>query len=84
MVIEGTTLLLSINTIIMVIGVIVWFKRNYVVLDADSFAAISECVEEYNRMIDEQEKEEVAHEEKAGGFGFQVYNEMEDEEDEEE
>lgn len=69
MMISLTNLLLVINTIILVGGVIFYFKKNYVVLDAEQFSAISECIEEYNAMIEEKEKEEEASQERAGGYG---------------
>lgn len=70
MMISLTNLLLAINTIILVGGAIFYFKKNYVVLDMEQFNAISECIEEYNAMIEQAEKEEEASQERAGGYGF--------------
>lgn len=70
MMISLTNLLLVINTIILVGGAIFYFKKNYTVLDNETFGAISECIEEYNAMIEEKEKEEEASQERAGGYGF--------------
>ena len=86
MMISLTNLLLAINTIILVGGAIFYFKKNYVVLDAEQFSAISECIEEYNAMIDEKEKEEIASQELAGGYGgfFTDCLPSEDEEEEDE
>lgn len=64
-----TNLLLTINTIILVGGAIFYFKKNYVVLDMDQFNTISECIEEYNAMVEQAEKEEEASQELAGGYG---------------
>lgn len=69
MMISLTNLLLAINTIILVGGAIFYFKKNYVVLDTETFGAIQECIEEYNAMIEEREKEEIASQELAGGYG---------------
>lgn len=69
MMISLTNLLLAINTIILVGGAIFYFKKNYVVLDAEQFNAISECIEEYNAMVEQAEKEEEASQERAGGYG---------------
>lgn len=86
MMISLTNLLLAINTIILVGGAIFYFKKNYVVLDTEQFNAISECIEEYNAMVEQAEKEEEASQERAGGYGFfQEYlnDDYEEEEDDE-
>ncbi len=85
MMISLTNLLLAINTIILVGGAIFYFKKNYVILDMEQFNAISECIEEYNAMVEQAEKEEEASQERAGGYGFfQEYlnDDCEEEEDE--
>ena len=65
MMISLTNLLLAINTIILVGGAIFYFKKNYVVLDTETFGAIQECIEEYNGMVEERQ-------ELPGGEGIQV------------
>lgn len=86
MMISLTNLLLAINTIILVGGAIFYFKKNYVVLDTETFSAIQECIEEYNGMVEEREKEEIASQELAGGYGgfFTDCLPAEDEEEEDE
>lgn len=81
-----TNLLLTINTIILIGGVIFYFKKNYVVIDTETYGAIEECINEYNTMIDEKEKEEIASQELAGGYGgfFTDCLPTEDEEEEDE
>lgn len=69
MMISLTNLLLTINTIILIGGAIFYFKKNYVVIDTETYGAIEECINEYNVMIDEKEKEEIASQELAGGYG---------------
>lgn len=69
-----TTLLCTINTIILVIFGCLYLKKNYVIMTADEFQTISQFVEEH-------QQEDEATEEKAGGIGFQIYDE-EGEEDE--
>lgn len=80
-----TDLLLAINTIILVGGAIFFFKKNYVVLDTETYSAVEECINEYNQMIEERNAEEEASQERAGGYGFfQEYlnDDCEEEEDE--
>lgn len=64
-----TDLLLAINTIILVGGAIFFFKKNYVVLDTETYSAVEECINEYNQMIEERNAEEEASQELAGGYG---------------
>ena len=76
-----STLLTLINTIILVIFGVIYFKKNYVVMNMDDFQAISQ-------FIDEHSAEEEASRELAGGTGCSVgfgadYLEDDDENDEE-
>lgn len=64
-----TDLLLAINTIILVGGAIFFFKKNYVVLDTETYSAIEECINEYNQMIEDKNAEEEDSQELAGGYG---------------
>lgn len=71
-----TTLLCIINTIILVIFGCLYLKKNYVVMTSEEFQTISQFIEEHS-------EEAEATEEKAGGVGFQIYDEeARDEEDE--
>lgn len=71
-----TTLLCTINTIILVIFGCLYLKKNYVVMTSEEFQTISQFIEEHS-------EEAEATEEKAGGVGFQIYDEEAgDEEDE--
>lgn len=63
-----TTLLCTINTIILVIFGCLYLKKNYVVMTSEEYQTIAQFVEEHS------EKAE-ATEEKAGGVGFQIYDE---------
>lgn len=65
MTIEVNTLLLLINTIIIVGTAILYFKKNYVVLSMDDFQSISQFIEEHSG-------EEEASRELAGGTGCSV------------
>lgn len=81
MTIEVNTLLLLINTIIIVGAAILYFKKNYVVLSMEDFQSISQ-------FIDEHSAEEEASRELAGGTGCSVgfgadYLEDDDNEEEE-
>ena len=60
-----STLLTLINTIILVIFGVIYFKKNYVVMNMDDFQAISQ-------FIDEHSAEEEASRELAGGTGCSV------------
>lgn len=75
-----STLLTLINTIILVIFGVIYFKKNYVIMNMDDFQAISQ-------FIDEHSAEEEASRELAGGTGCSVgfgadYLEDDDEEEE--
>lgn len=76
-----STLLTLINTIILVIFGVIYFKKNYVIMNMDDFQAISQ-------FIDEHSAEEEASRELAGGTGCSVgfgadYLEDDNEEEEE-
>ena len=71
-----TTLLCTINTIILVIFGCLYLKKNYVIMSAEDYNTIATFVEEHS-----QEAE--ATEEKAGGIGFQVYNDEDESEEDE-
>lgn len=80
MTIEVNTLLLLINTIVIVGAAILYFKKNYVVLSMEDFQSISQFIEEHSA-------EEEASRELAGGTGCSVgfgadYLEDDDEEEE--
>ena len=60
-----STLLTLINTIILVIFGVIYFKKNYVVMNMDDCQAISQ-------FIDEHSAEEEASRELAGGTGCSV------------
>ena len=60
-----STLLTLINTIILVIFGVIYFKKNYVILSMDEFQSISEFIEEHSA-------EEEASRELAGGTGWSV------------
>ena len=75
-----STLLTLINTIILVIFGVIYFKKNYVILSSDEFNTISHFIEEHS-------EEEEASRELAGGTGCSVgfgadYLEDDDEEEE--
>jgi hypothetical protein len=63
-----TTLLCTINTIILVIFGCLYLKKNYVVMTSEEYQTIVQFVEEHS-------EEAEATKEKAGGVGFQIYNE---------
>ena len=76
-----STLFTLINTIILVIFGVIYFKKNYVIMNTDDFQAISQ-------FIDEHSAEEEASRELAGGTGCSVgfgadYLEDDNEEEEE-
>lgn len=80
MTIEVNTLLLLINTIVIVGAAILYFKKNYVVLSMEDFQSISQFIEEHSA-------EEEASRELAGGTGCSVgfgADYLEDDEEEEE
>lgn len=68
-----TTLLVGINTLILVIFGCLYLKKNYVVMSTEDFQTISQFIEEH-------QQEDQATEEKAGGVCFQIYDEEEEEE----
>ena len=79
MTIEVNTLLLLINTIVIIGAAILYFKKNYVILPMEDFNAISQFVEEHSA-------EEEASRELAGGTGCSVgfgADYLEDDEEEE-
>lgn len=79
MTIEVNTLLLLINTIVIVGAAILYFKKNYVVLSMEDFQSISQFIEEHS-------EEELQSRELAGGTGCSVgfgADYLEDDEEEE-
>ena len=60
-----STLLTLINTILLVIFGVIYFKKNYVIMSSDEFNAISQFIEEHS-------EEEEASRELAGGTGCSV------------
>ena len=68
--ISVTTLLCTINTIILVIFGCLYLKKNYVVMTSEEYQTIAQFIEEHS-------EEAEATEEKAGGVGFMVDNEEE-------
>lgn len=60
-----STLLTLINTILLVIFGVIYFKKNYVIMSSDEFNTISQFVEEHSG-------EEKASRELAGGTGCSV------------
>lgn len=62
-----TTLLCTMNTIILVIFGCLYLKKNYVVMTSEEYQTIAQFVEEHS-------EEAEATEEKAGGVGFQIYD----------
>ena len=75
-----TTLLCTINTIILVIFGCLYLKKNYVVMTSEEFQTISQFIEEHS-------EEAEATQERAGGTGIEVgfgadYLEDNEEEDE--
>lgn len=80
MMINLTDLLLAINTTILIGGVIFYFKKNYVIMDVETYNQIAEA-------LDEVAAQQEANQELEGGTGVQVgfgadYLEENDEEDE--
>ena len=68
-------LLCGINTIILIGICIIYFKKNYVVMDVDSYNTIVDCVEQTKNKEDEVPELE-------GGTGF--FREYVDDEDDDE
>jgi hypothetical protein len=83
MMISLEALLTFINTIILIVFGIIYFKKNYVIMTTDEFQAVSQ-------FIDEHSAEEEASRELAGGtgcsvgFGADYLEDNDDENDEEE
>lgn len=65
MMISLTDLLLVLNTAILIGGSIIFFKRNYVIMDTEQFNQVAEALEEYNQMVESSQELE-------GGEGVQV------------
>lgn len=63
--ISVSTLLTLINTILLVIFGVIYFKKNYVIMSSDEFNTISQFIEEHS-------EEEEASRELAGGTGCSV------------
>lgn len=64
MMIELSTMLTCVNTVILVGACIFYFKKNYTILDNDTFQILADTYEEANR------EEEEESQERAGGVGF--------------
>ena len=80
MMISLTDLLLVLNTTILIIGAIVYFKKNYVIMDTEQYNQVADALEEYNQIIESSQELE-------GGEGVQVgfgADYLEDDNDEEE
>ena len=60
-----STLLTLINTILLVIFGVIYFKKNYVIMSSDEFNTISQFIEEHS-------EEEEASRELAGGTGCSI------------
>ena len=65
MMISLETLLTFINTIILIVFGIIYFKKNYVIMTTDEFQAVSEFVEQHS--AGDESKQELA-----GGTGVEV------------
>lgn len=63
--IDLTTLLTGINTLILVGGCLFYFKKNYVIMDVETYNQIAEA-------LDEVAAQQEASQELAGGEGIQV------------
>ena len=73
-----TTLLTLINTIILVVVMVLYLKKNYVIMSSEDYDTIATFIEEHS-------KEDEANQELAGGTGIEVgfgADYLEDEEDE--
>lgn len=72
------TLMTGINTILLIIAAVLYFKKNYVIMTMEEFTTISEFVKEHT-------KEDETSQELAGGTGIEVgfgADYLEDNEDE--
>lgn len=81
MMISLTDLLLVLNTTILIVGAVCYFKKNYVIMDTEQFNQVSDALEEYNKIVESSQELE-------GGEGVQVgfgadYLEDDNEEEEE-
>lgn len=77
--IDLTTLLTGINTLILVGGCLFYFKKNYVIMDVETYNQIAEA-------LDEVAAQQEASQELEGGTGIQVgfgADYLEDDEEEE-
>lgn len=63
--IDLTTLLTGINTLILVSGCLFYFKKNYVIMDVETYNQIAEA-------LDEVAAQQEASQELEGGTGVQV------------
>ena len=83
MVINLLTLLTGINTVLIIGFMVHYFKKNYVILSMEEFCQVQEALEDYNKMVEEEAKEEEASQERAGGEGgfFRSYIEEPDEDE---
>lgn len=73
-----TTLLITIDTILLVIFGVLYFKKNYVIMSTEDYNTIAGAVEEYSKQIE-------TNQELAGGTGIEVgfgADYLEDDEDE--
>lgn len=76
--IDLTTLLTGINTLILVGGCLFYFKKNYVIMDVETYNQIAEA-------LDEVAAQQEASQELAGGEGYGFFREaLEESEDEDE
>ena len=60
-----TALLTGVNTTLLVVAAVLYFKKNYVIMTMSEFTAVSEFVEEHT-------KEDETNQELAGGTGIDV------------
>ena len=65
MMISLADLLLVLNTTILIVGAVVYFKKNYVIMDTEQYNQVSDALEEYNKMVESSQELE-------GGTGVQV------------
>ena len=65
MLVDLTTLLTGVNTLILVGGCLFYFKKNYVVMDIETYNQVAEA-------LDEVAAQQEASQELAGGEGVQV------------
>lgn len=77
MMIDSTSLLTGINTIVLIGICVFYFKKNYTILDNDTFQTLVDTYEEANA-------EEQSETPLSGGVGFQMYDTEETYADEDE